>query len=138
MDDAALHRCQNDGNLLRSYVERQVRLRKDGRNWKGLCPFHNEKDSSFTVYEDGHFHCYGCGKRGTVFDYVAFQHGIQIPEAIELVAREQGLPASERKAYWPRPDPKPNGAKPNGANGAHAETETWVPVVPPPPDALKP
>jgi DNA primase len=87
----------------------QVRLRRTGRNFVGLCPFHNEKTPSFSVNaERGFFHCFGCGAGGTVFDFVmrvegltfletlqslARRYGITLPEA---TGRSQGAPAGER------------------------------------------
>ena len=41
-------------------VGRRVKLAKSGRQWKGCCPFHNERTPSFYVYDD-HYHCFGCG-----------------------------------------------------------------------------
>ncbi|MGC8469484.1 MAG: CHC2 zinc finger domain-containing protein, partial [Acetobacteraceae bacterium] len=48
---------------LAALVGRRVRLERAGREWKGCCPFHNEKTPSFYVYDD-HFHCFGCGAHG--------------------------------------------------------------------------
>ena len=46
-------------------IGRIVPLKKSGRNWSGLCPFHTEKDGSFYIYEDsGNFICFGCGAKG--------------------------------------------------------------------------
>jgi DNA primase len=48
-------------------IGQHVQLRKAGRNWKGLCPFHGEKTPSFNVSPDkGFFHCFGCQKHGDV------------------------------------------------------------------------
>ena len=48
-----------------------VQLRRAGRNWKGLCPFHGEKTPSFNVAPDkGFFYCFGCHKKGDVFTFV--------------------------------------------------------------------
>jgi DNA primase len=51
------------------YIGRVVKLRKHGALWEGLCPFHNEKTPSFKVYEDSHYHCYGCGASGDVLNF---------------------------------------------------------------------
>jgi len=73
-----------------SLVGRRVRLSKSGRNWKGLCPFHNEKSPSFYVYEDS-FHCFGCGAHGDAFAFVMRAEGGGFMEAVERLAGEAGL-----------------------------------------------
>lgn len=75
-----------------------VRLRRTGRNFTGLCPFHDEKTPSFSVSaERGFFHCFGCGAGGTVFDFVMRIEGLTFPEALQSLARRCGvtLPAPE-------------------------------------------
>jgi DNA primase len=71
-------------------VGRRVRLAKSGREWKGCCPFHNEKTPSFYVYED-RFHCFGCGADGDAFSYVMQSQGVPFMEAVEQLAGEAGL-----------------------------------------------
>jgi len=73
-----------------SLVGRRVRLAKSGRNWKGLCPFHNEKSPSFYVYEDS-FHCFGCGAHGDAFAFVMRAEGLGFMEAVERLSGEAGL-----------------------------------------------
>lgn len=73
-----------------SLVGRRVRLAKSGRNWKGLCPFHNEKSPSFYVYEDS-FHCFGCGAHGDAFAFVMRCEGLGFMEAVERLSGEAGL-----------------------------------------------
>ncbi|WP_421991455.1 DNA primase [Roseococcus sp.] len=73
-----------------SLVGRRVRLSKSGRNWKGLCPFHNEKSPSFYVYEDS-FHCFGCGAHGDAFAFVMRAEGGGFMDAVERLAGEAGL-----------------------------------------------
>ena len=52
-------------------ISRRVKLTKAGREWKGCCPFHNEKTPSFYVNEDkGFYHCFGCGVHGDVIRFV--------------------------------------------------------------------
>jgi DNA primase len=69
-----------------------VRLKRAGRNFVGLCPFHNEKTPSFSVNsERGFFHCFGCGAGGTVFNFVMRTEGLSFPEAIESLARRYGV-----------------------------------------------
>ena len=76
-----------------------VRLKRAGRNFVGLCPFHNEKTPSFSVNaERGFFHCFGCGAGGTVFNFVMRTEGLSFPEAIESLARRYGVILPERNA----------------------------------------
>ena len=61
-----------------------VRLERKGRNYSGLCPFHDEKTPSFMVSpERGTWHCFGCGKGGDVFSFVMEKEGLSFPEALE-------------------------------------------------------
>ena len=71
-------------------IGRRVKLARSGRNWKGCCPFHNEKSPSFYVYEDG-YHCFGCGEHGDAVGFVMKSQGMPFLEAVELLAGEAGL-----------------------------------------------
>ena len=75
---------------LSALVGRRVKLSKSGRNWKGCCPFHNEKSPSFYVYDDG-FHCFGCGAHGDAISFLMQTAGASFPEAVEQLAGEAGL-----------------------------------------------
>ncbi len=73
-------------------VSEHVRLKKRGRNFVGLCPFHNEKTPSFNVLEDkGIFKCFGCGKAGDVFSFVMFIDGLTFPEALRKLAKRANI-----------------------------------------------
>jgi hypothetical protein len=102
---------------LRQLVERRgVKLKRSGRNWQGLCPFHAERSASFTVYDDGHFHCYACKAHGDVIEFVQRIDKLSFTAARDRLANEAGLT---------------NGTgKQNG--------EDWLPIVPPPADAPRP
>jgi DNA primase len=77
---------------LADMIGRRVRLVRKGREFMGLCPFHNEKTPSFTVNEQkGFYHCFGCGAHGSVFDYVMQTEGLGFREAVERLAAEAGL-----------------------------------------------
>ena len=68
-------------------VGQYVQLKKTGKNYSGLCPFHNEKTPSFSVAEDKQFyHCFGCGRGGNVFRFLQEIDGISFPEAVAKVA----------------------------------------------------
>ena len=73
-------------------IGQHVQLRKAGRNWKGLCPFHGEKTPSFNVSPDkGFFHCFGCQKHGDVFTFVMELEGKSFVEAAEQIAGRFGI-----------------------------------------------
>ena len=73
-------------------IGRKVRLVKKGREYSGLCPFHNEKSPSFTVNEEkGFFHCFGCGAHGDVIGFVMQSQNLGFLEAVEALAGEAGL-----------------------------------------------
>ena len=73
-------------------VGRDIRLQRAGRNWKGLCPFHDEKTPSFHVFPDrGNFKCFGCGEGGDIFTYVMHRDGVEFPDALQELAREAGV-----------------------------------------------
>ncbi len=69
-----------------------VALKKTGKNWLGLCPFHAEKTPSFNVNTEKQiFHCFGCGVGGDVFKFVELQEGLNFPEAIKTLAARAGI-----------------------------------------------
>lgn len=68
-------------------VGQYVQLKKSGKNYLGLCPFHEERSPSFSVAEDKQiFHCFGCGKGGSVYQFIQEIEGLNFPEAVEKVA----------------------------------------------------
>ncbi|WP_207538663.1 DNA primase [Sabulicella rubraurantiaca] len=71
-------------------IGRRTRLTKAGRQWKGCCPFHNEKSPSFYVYDE-HFHCFGCGAHGDAFAFLMRSEGASFMEAVERLAAEAGM-----------------------------------------------
>ena len=73
-------------------VGRRVKLTKRGRNYVGLCPFHNEKSPSFNCSDDrGGYKCFGCGAGGDVFGFVMQTENLTFPEAVEKLAGEAGM-----------------------------------------------
>ncbi len=80
-------------NPVEKVIGEHVTLKKSGKNLKGLCPFHNEKTPSFSVSPDkGFFHCFGCGKSGSVFNFLMEHDGVSFQEAVEELANKAGLP----------------------------------------------
>ena len=73
-------------------VQAYVALRKVGRNWSGVCPFHAEKSASFTVREEmGRYHCFGCGASGDVFKFVQEIEHTDFVGAVEQLATKAGI-----------------------------------------------
>jgi DNA primase len=74
-------------------VGRRVKLKKAGREWKGLSPFQQEKTPSFTVNDQKQFyHDFSTGKHGNIFDFLMETEGVTFPEAVERLASMAGLP----------------------------------------------
>ena len=83
-------------------INEKVPLKKAGRNFKGLCPFHNEKTPSFMVSPDRQvFHCFGCSKGGSVIDFVMEYEHMEFPEALEELAQRAGVTLTKRKSDSP-------------------------------------
>lgn len=77
---------------LAAVIGRRVKLVKKGREYSGLCPFHNEKSPSFTVNEDkGFFHCFGCGAHGDAIGFEMRANHLSFTEAVETLAAQVGL-----------------------------------------------
>src|SRR6478735_1672047 len=74
-------------------VGRRVKLKRAGREFKGLSPFQQEKTPSFTVNDQKQFyHDFSTGKHGNIFDFVMETEGVSFPEAVERLASMAGLP----------------------------------------------
>jgi DNA primase len=77
-------------------IGRAVTLKKAGRTFKGLCPFHQEKTPSFTVSaERGTFHCFGCGEGGNAFAFLMRHENLTFPEVARALAAEVGIEIPE-------------------------------------------
>lgn len=68
-----------------------VALKRRGSRWVGLCPFHDEKTPSFTVSEEGLWHCFGCGAGGDLFSFVMEQEALGFSEAVRSLAERAGV-----------------------------------------------
>ena len=79
-------------DVVRNYVQ----LKRRGRLYTGLCPFHNEKTPSFFVYpENQSFYCFGCGTGGSVINFVMKIESLSYPEAVKMLAARAGMPEPE-------------------------------------------
>lgn len=85
------------------YIGKRVVLKKSGRNYKGLCPFHGEKTPSFMVSPDRQaFHCFGCGRGGSVIDFVMEETHVDFREALEDLAESVGVTLTRKKGDSPQ------------------------------------
>jgi DNA primase len=76
-----------------------VRLKKRGRNYMALCPFHTEKTASFSVSPERQiYHCFGCGKGGNVYTFLMEHENMSFVEAVRHLARKAGIIIPEREA----------------------------------------
>jgi DNA primase len=80
-------------------VDRHVRLKKAGTNYKACCPFHDEKTPSFNVSPSKQFyHCFGCGAHGNAIGFVMEYSGLSYPDAIRELAQQVGMEVPEVRA----------------------------------------
>ena len=74
-------------------ISKYVKLKKQGRNFVGLCPFHNEKTPSFVVSPEKQiFHCFGCGASGDVIKFIMRIEDVDFKTAVRELAKEAGMP----------------------------------------------
>jgi DNA primase len=93
-------------------IDRHVRLKKAGTNYKACCPFHNEKTPSFNVSPSKQFyHCFGCGVHGNAIGFVMEYSGLSYPDAIRELAQQVGLEVPEVRGNVPG---RPSGAQAKG------------------------
>ena len=84
-DDIISEICAN--NDIVDYVSKYVQLKKTGRDYSGLCPFHHEKSPSFHVSgEKQLFHCFGCGASGNLVQFVMRTENLDFVETLHLLA----------------------------------------------------
>jgi len=80
-------------------IGRHVHLKKSGRNFVGLCPFHTEKSPSFNVnIEKQIYHCFGCGEGGNAITFLMQHENLTFPEAARTLARDLGIEIPENEA----------------------------------------
>ena len=79
-------------NEISEVIGAYVNLKRAGRLYKGLCPFHGEKTPSFTVYPDTQsFYCFGCGVGGDVVSFIRKAENLDYTEAVKLLADRSGM-----------------------------------------------
>ena len=95
--ESTIHEIRNRGDII-AMVSRHVELKQAGRNWKGLCPFHNEKTPSFNVNSERQiFHCFGCQEGGDIIAFLMKHDGLTFPEAARNLAGGLGIEIPEER-----------------------------------------
>ena len=85
-----------------SVIDERVTLKKTGKNYSGLCPFHDEKTPSFSVSPDKQFfHCFGCQESGTVLTFLMKYERLEFVEAVEMLARDMGMEVPREQGRGP-------------------------------------
>jgi DNA primase len=104
INDGVLAELRSAADIV-AVINDHTTLKKAGRSWKGLCPFHNERTPSFTVDRDkGLYHCFGCGAGGDVIRFVREIDRLDFPEAVEALASRFGVTIPRRERRGPRED----------------------------------
>lgn len=86
-------------------VGQYVDLKRAGRGYKGLCPFHQEKTPSFVVFPDsGNFHCFGCGRGGDAFTFFMDIEHVEFREALQDLAKRAGVELTHVPTVAPEED----------------------------------
>ena len=89
--DELIDEIKNNNDIV-DVISQYVHLKRSGRNYFGLCPFHNEKSPSFAVSPDKQiFHCFGCGVGGNVIHFISKIEGINFRESVELLAERANI-----------------------------------------------
>ena len=81
-------------------IGKYVKLKQTGKNYVGLCPFHNEKTPSFVVSPDlQRYKCFGCLESGDIFNFLQKIENIDFPEALEKLAKEAGVELKQQESF---------------------------------------
>ena len=104
MDREFIERVRESVDII-DVIGQYVELKRSGRSYKGLCPFHREKTPSFYVDpEKGVYHCFGCGASGNVFRFIMEIEKVEFVDAVKILAQRAGIPIPEartRRKYEP-------------------------------------
>lgn len=91
LPDDFLDRLREQNDIV-EIIGQHVSLKKRGKNWVGLCPFHNERTPSFTVTPDKNFYkCFGCGASGNVYTFLMEHQKLTFMQAVEFLAERLGI-----------------------------------------------
>ncbi len=100
--EETINRIRDAADIL-DVVSGYVQLKRRGRNWFGLCPFHQEKTPSFSVNPQKQiFHCFGCGKGGNAISFVMELEKLEFVEAVQRLGERYGIPVELSGTTDPR------------------------------------
>ena len=89
--DELIEEIRNSNDIV-DVISQYVVLKRSGRNFFGLCPFHKEKSPSFSVSPDKQiFHCFGCGVGGNVIHFVSKIENLDFKQTLEMLAERSGI-----------------------------------------------
>ena len=89
--DSVIDEIRDKCNII-EIISQYIPLKRAGRNFRALCPFHQEKTASFMVSPDkGIFHCFGCGAGGNVFNFIMKYEGLEFPQVVRILAEKTGV-----------------------------------------------
>src|SRR5690625_1229485 len=98
VSDEVIEKIRQENDIV-DIVSEYVQLKKQGRNYFGLCPFHDEKSPSFSVTKDKQiFHCFGCGKGGNVISFLMEMESFSFVESLRHLADRSGVKLPETKS----------------------------------------
>jgi DNA primase len=92
ISEEIIERIKQENDIV-DIISETVKLKRSGRNYMGLCPFHNEKSPSFSVSQDKQIYkCFSCGEAGNVITYVMKQRNLDFMEALKVLAEKVNIP----------------------------------------------
>jgi DNA primase len=93
--DDIVQRIKSESDIV-SVISEFVSLKKSGKDYKGLCPFHQEKTPSFYVISSkGFYHCFGCGAGGNIINFIMEHERLEYPDALRFLAAKAGIAIPE-------------------------------------------
>lgn len=97
IDPTKIEEVKNSIDIV-EVISDYLSLKKSGKNYKALCPFHNEKTPSFIVSPEKQiFHCFGCGIGGNVFTFIQKQENLSFIESVIFLAKKIGIEIKDSK-----------------------------------------
>ena len=98
-DDIFIEEVKNANNIV-DVISKFVDLKKNGDNYKGLCPFHNEKTPSFVVNENKQiFKCFGCGEGGNVISFLMKKENMSFGESLKYLCENANIPYKQTHTF---------------------------------------